>query len=177
MNAETATYFLSLGMPVRDAQIRGAWRLRDMATAEQITVPLVMQRCVVDKLDASFAYYHAPVVLTDVHVVGGCNLRAGYFYGGFSALRCRFYGTFDAESGGHNRNGSVYSLVDCHFEKFANFGDDWFEGPVVVRGCTFRRGTNLLGSKGQPAEVNFEVSPVVEGNVGVMDLNGFEGVG
>ena len=31
-----------------------------------------------------------------------------------------------------------------------NFFDCWYEGPFEVRRCTFRKGTNLFGNKGEP---------------------------
>ena len=78
-------------------------------------------------------------------------------------------------SGGHNMDGTEFRLEHCEFGAFADFYDEWFMGPVRIKGCAFRGGTNLLGMKGQPYQVTFDVEPIIESNTGRLDLDGAPG--
>lgn len=63
---------------------------------------------------------------------------------------------------GHNAPDAPFVLESCRFERFVNFDDEWFKGPVMVRECAFARGTNLLGMRGWPNQVRFDVAPILE---------------
>jgi hypothetical protein len=136
-----------------------------------------MVNCVLERLDAGFIQFEEPVLLENVTVLGDCILHSCYFPAGFSAVRCRFKKGVDFRWGGHNQNGSTFRLEDCEFEEFVDFEDDWFEGPVEIRGCTFRGGANLLGLLKQPNQVTFDVHPILELNIGRLDLNGAPAAG
>jgi hypothetical protein len=47
-----------------------------------------------------------------------------------------------------------------------------FFGPFKLSNCNFIKGTNLLGNQGQPYCVHFAIPPRLEGNKGVLDLDG-----
>lgn len=158
-------------MPLADARVSGPLTLRDLSTSDTIAVPIVIRNCVLDHLDAGFLLFEAPVVLEDVEVVGACVFHSCFFPAGFSATGCHFRSGIDLRWGGHNKNGSLFCLEACQFDGFADFDDDWFEGPVRIRGCAFRGGANLFGMKGQPTRVTFDVDPIVEGNDGRIDFD------
>ncbi|HTE06821.1 MAG TPA: hypothetical protein VK824_11530, partial [Planctomycetota bacterium] len=165
-----ALTLLRQGLPLEDARVAGVLSLREiMDQQDAIKHPVVIRRCVLEKLWTSFVMFEAPVVLEDVDVEGTSELDGCFFPTGFSAVRCRFKGGFRMCWGGHNSNGAEFRFEDCEFDGFANFEDEWFMGPVVVRGCAFRGGANLLALKGDPWAVRFDVAPLIESNTGRMD--------
>lgn len=166
-----AIAILGQGLPLADVLVSGPLTLRDLPTIETIAVPIVIRNCVLDHLDAGFIQFKAPVVLENVDVVGACIFHSCFFPAGFSATGCHFRSGIDLRWGGHNQNGSMFTLQDCQFDGFADFDDDWFRGPVSIRGCAFRGGANLFGMKGQPTQVVFDVEPTVEGNAGRLDFD------
>jgi hypothetical protein len=171
MDSATAIQTLRSGLPLADSSVTGSLTLRDLADTDTIAVPLMIMNCVLDHLDAGFIVFQAPVTLENVTVVGDCIFHGCFFPAGFSAVRCQFRKGIDLRWGGHNKKGSMFCLEDCEFEEFADFEDDWFEGPVRIRGCTFRGGTNLLGLKGHALQVTFDVDPIFELNTGSLDLD------
>lgn len=150
MDSKAATEILRGGLPLTEAVVSGSLTLRDFAEVDTINSPVAIVNCVLDSLDAGFILFQAPVTLENVTVLGDCLLHACFFPAGFSAVHCRFKKGVDLRWGGHNKNGSVFRLEDCEFEQFADFEDDWFEGPVEIRGCAFRGGANILGLQGHP---------------------------
>jgi hypothetical protein len=180
MDSTTAIEILRLGLPLTGETVSGALTLRDFAEEDTVPSPLAsltiaspvaILNCVVERLDAGFVQFEEPVSLENVTVLGDCILHSCYFPAGFSAVRCRFKRGVDFRWGGHNQNGATFRLEDCEFEEFVDFEDDWFKGPVEIRGCTFRGGANLLGLLGRPLQVTFDVHPIIEFNTGNLDLN------
>ena len=171
MNSQAAIEILRKGLPLNDVVVSGLLNLREFAEGETISSPVAIANCVLDGLDAGFISFQASVALENVTVLGDCLLHSCFFPAGFSAVHCRFKKGVDLRWGGHNKNGSVFRLEHCEFEEFADFEDDWFEGPVEIRECAFRRGANILGLQGHPLQVTFEVTPVIEFNSGSLDLN------
>jgi len=131
----------------------------------------MIENCVLDEFDAGVLTFEAPVTLDGVEVLGACLLHSCFFLAGFTAVRCRFRSGVDFAWGGHNKDGSLFCLEDSEFDGFADFNDDWFEGPVKIRGCAFRGGANLQGLKGQPNHVTFDVEPIIESNTGRLDFD------
>ncbi len=111
--------------------------------------------------------------LENVQVIGESGFFAGHCYRGFQATGSRVGGTvdFQFQCGGHNKGAAVFSWDSCHFASFVNFFDCWYEGPFVVPNCHFSGGSNSLGNRGAPYQVRFDVPPVIDGNVGRLDLN------
>lgn len=95
-----------------------------------------------------------------------------YFHAGLLIENCSFKREVDFQSGGHNCIDKPIIIRNSKFHKFVNFLDCWFSGPIEVQNCCFKQGTNLLGNQGQPYQVQFDLTPVIKGNYGVLDLNG-----
>lgn len=132
---------------------------------------VVVRDCHLPAVDAPDLVFRAPVTFE------GCRVGQAFFYAAYFLAGARFEAcTFDEavtfECGGHNEPPARFALLDCTFRGFVNFFDNWYPGPVEVRGCRFEGGTNLLGNRGQPFEVAFEVPPLIEGNSGVLDADG-----
>jgi hypothetical protein len=104
--------------------------------------------------------------------IGNAELFSAYFLAGLSVAGCTFTGRVDFQCCGHNRSGTAVRLQDSRFLGFVNFFDCWYEGPFQVRGCAFEGGTNLLGNRGEPFEVQFDVQPELMGNTGTLDHDG-----
>jgi hypothetical protein len=88
-------------------------------------------------------------VIEDTVVRGSFVLHSFFFTAGLQARRCRFEGDATISHGGHNASDAPFVLESCRFERFVDFNDEWFKGPVIVRDCTFVGGSNLLGMRGR----------------------------
>ncbi len=174
MDPIAAVKVLRVGHPLTGAVVEGTLVLRDVAEPAANAVirsPVTMVDTVLDKLDAGFITFEAPVALERVTILGFCLLHASFFLAGFTAVDCRFEQGADVRWGGHNKDPHAFRLERCEFDEFVDFEDEWFQGPVEIRGCSFHGGTNLLGNQGQPFVVSFDVPPVIESNTGNLDLD------
>lgn len=169
----TALSILRQGAPLENVQVCESLTLLGLASPNKYDVasPIVIRNSSFGDLDCGYLSFASPIVLENVTVDGRFFLQASFFEAGFSAVRCHFKGEVDISCGGHNKNGTLFRLDHCVFEKFASFIDEWFMGPVAIRGCTFRGGSNLLGMKEEPYRVRFDVEPIIEGNTGTLDLD------
>jgi hypothetical protein len=130
--------------------------------------------CRLSSLDAMQALFQERLTLIDTRVEAQHgSFWCCYFFKGAQIERCEFIRPVDFSCGEGNKDGSVFALRDTVFHEFVNFLDYTFDGPVEIRGCRFEKGTNLLGNHGQPYEAQFHVPPVLEGNEGRMDLDGY----
>jgi hypothetical protein len=139
--------------------------LRALCDSDVISSPIRLDGCHVTEIDAPCVQFLAPVVLTRCDI-GRAQFFAAYFLAGLSIRQCTFSGKVDFQCSGHNRGGSLVHLEDNVFDQFVNFFDCWYEGPFEARKCDFKKGTNLLGNRGQPFEVRFNVEPVLADNSG-----------
>ncbi len=73
--------------------------------------------------------------------------------------------------GGHNNPDKLISIHNCIFRGFVDFNDAHFNGPIEIIDCPFEKGTNLLGNKGKPYEVLFDIPPRILNNDGKMDFD------
>jgi len=69
-------------------------------------------------------------------------------------------------------DGAEIRFVDNIFSNFVNFFDCYFIGPFIMKNNIFKKGTNLLGNKGEQYEVTFETEPKIENIKGNLELNG-----
>jgi hypothetical protein len=169
--AEEILGLLRRGEPVREAEASGPLDLRVLCGGDDLRVPVRLAGCRLWRLDADCVQFHQPVILEGCVVESEASFFAAYFLAGLRVESCTFQSGLDLQCGGHNRGGHKITLAGTAFEGFVNFFDCWFEGPVVVRGCRFGGGTNLLGNQGRPYGVRFDVPPDVEGNWGDLSLD------
>lgn len=172
MRASDAVRTLSQGVPLVGQQIEAALNLTELVVDDNITVPITIRDCTIDSIDGSHCQFSEPVVLDNVVILRDTSFFASYFFAGVHIRRSQFGGTLDFQCGGHNKGTNQFLLDGCQFAGFVNFFDCWFEGPVIVRECRFRSGSNLFGNDGQPYAVRFDVCPVLKANSGALDLDG-----
>jgi hypothetical protein len=145
--------------------------LRALCADDELNQPIRLTRCSVSDLEGPCIQFAAPVVFEECEF-GSAELFAAYFLAGLTVAGCTFMGRVDFQCGGHNRGGAAVCLEDSRFLGFVNFYDCWYEGPFQTRRCAFEGGTNLLGNRAQPFEVQFDVQPELTENSGTMDHDG-----
>lgn len=175
LDAVDARRILSSTHVLRAARVIGKLNLEPSTANQRVDHGLEIIGCEIDTLGLSCAQFQGNVLIQDCTFLDPNSALEGfatYFHAGFVMERCRSAGPVDLQCGGHNRNGNWIRIVDVSFEKFVNFFDCWFEGPVEVSRCKFKCGTNLLGNQNHPCRVTFDVAPIIEQNEGVLTLDG-----
>jgi hypothetical protein len=156
---------------LQDALVEGSLSLRPLCDGDALKGPVHIVDCLLDQLDGPCIEFAGPVLLAGNHI-RRVEFFAAYFLAGLTVRGCVFEDNVDFQCGGHNRDGSAIVIEDSTFRGFVNFYDCWFEGPLAVRRCDFKAGTNLLGNRGKPFEVQFDVTPEVAEVAGTIDADG-----
>jgi hypothetical protein len=172
MKAADAIGVLADGQPLAWANVEEAICLRELATGGEVNEPITIENCVLASLDATFCSFERPVLMQNVRVIGDISFFSCCFFQGLRISYCEFGGQLDLQCGGHNKGENAVIFECTTFHEFVNFFDCQFEGPFVMRNCTFSRGTNLLGNKGRPYEVLFEIPPKIEQTTGELARDG-----
>ncbi|MFW7380271.1 MAG: pentapeptide repeat-containing protein [Oligoflexus sp.] len=89
--------------------------------------------------------------------IKGLDIYANYFAEGFELEDCVIESKVIWTAGGHNLKPILFK--NCVFNEFVDFEDCYFEGDVIFENVRFIKGTNLMGNKGTPVEVTFEIDP------------------
>lgn len=100
-----------------------------------------------------------------------CNFYSAYFLQGLYVSACEFNTTVEFAAGGQNAKDCNFEIRDSVFHDFVDFGDCWFEGPVIIDNVGFRDGTNLLGNASTPIQVTFDYAPIIENTQGQLDID------
>ena len=104
-------------------------------------------------------------------IIENISFAMSYFRKGLIIEDCIFNSHVDFQCGIQNTNGIV-SIERNTFNKFLNFFDCEFKSQLFFSKNTLLVGTNLLGNKGTPFEVQFNVLPLIEDNKGTLTKNG-----
>lgn len=168
ITAEAALHKLRSGEMLRGYHIPGTIQLRELAAGETyVAVPVCIEECRLDHLDAMLLQLEGPVVLRRVHI-GRADFYAAYFLQGLLLEECEVEGYLDFQAGGHNKPGFAVRLLGNTFHGFVNFFDCWYEAEMEVTGNDFRQGSNLLG-RPHGIPVTFDVPPMLLDNLGRLD--------
>lgn len=104
-------------------------------------------------------------------VVRDFNIYGSYFLNGLYIDNCEFQCEISWQSGGHNRE-KIF-IKNTNFSKFVDFEDCHFENQLILENITFQKGSNLLGNKGTPVEVIFNISPIISNVKGNINMNSY----
>lgn len=172
-SVEEVLDLLRRGLPLRELLVAEPISIESLAINERITQPIEIVGCQLHSLNAISLRFESSVVIKDslIENTNG-SFAFSYFLGGLIIQECTFESKVDFQCGGHNKNSNCFLIADSTFKKFVNFFDCWFEGPVEIRNCDFEAGTNLLGNQDAPYAATFKLPPVIENNIGVMNLSG-----
>ena len=137
-----------------------------------IDTPITFKNCYLKNFIAGECAY------VRIMVLEGCVFEQAafdtcYANSGMTLDRCQFRNDiFLFAWSGNNQQGKPIIISDCIFDGFVDMYDAWFEGPITVSRNRFIKGTNLLGNRGQPYQVRFDVAPIIEENERKLDLDG-----
>ncbi len=171
VTAGEALESLRRGEELRGIAVSGNLSLHALADGTVVRSPIRIADCHFEGLAGEALRFEAGFSIENT-TLGELALTFSYFPGGLEVVDCAVSGPVDFQCGGHNTDGRVFRLERSTFREFVNFFDCWFEAPVLVRGCRFEAGTNLLGNIGAPMQVQFDVAPVTESNTGALDRDG-----
>lgn len=99
------------------------------------------------------------------------SIYASYFLQGLTLKNCIIESKVNWRSGGHNQE--PVKFLNCKFSDFVDFEDCWFISDLVIRDCSFDKGTNLLGNKETPVAVTFEGNVDIENTSGSLAINSY----
>ena len=129
---------------------------------------VIIENCEIEYFSGSVTRFNKVVKLSNTKFKKS-QFVFTYFQGGLQIENCVFEEYLDFQSGGHYQQNTI-SICNNYFHDFVNFFDCWFESLVLIKNNQFLKGTNLLG-KPHDIPVTFEVTPIIENNLGVLDLN------
>jgi len=133
---------------------------------------IVIDNCVFEFFEGISSQFLKQVRLTNSEFKK-CDFTFTYFLGGLEIQNCVFESYLDFQAGGHNKDGSEFSIRNSTFKNFVNFFDCWYESAVIIENNDFQQGTNLLGKHTSSGiETTFDVQPVIENNRGKLDIDG-----
>jgi len=138
-----------------------------------IDYAVTFESCYIRKFNASDLIFRKPMSFWRCTFVEA-DFSVAYVNIGLTIDQCHFKHDLRLlDMGGHTFRDRLLLLQDTVFDGYVDMFDAIFEGPVEVRRCTFKRGTNLLGNKSEPFAVHFKgPPPIIEDNEGQLDLNG-----
>jgi hypothetical protein len=165
---DEATTLILQGKPIRDSHIIGEFRIDYKKERQE---GLHIENCIIDNLVSPAVEFHGPVNLINSRFCKSLLVGA-YFLSGLTIDKCIFETYTDFDAGGHNEIPNAFRIVNSQFLDFVNFFDCWFKNDVIIMDNEFAKGTNLLGNKGEPFRVQFDVEPRIENNKGRIDLDG-----
>lgn len=127
--------------------------------------------------DADFSFSARMVHFSENIEIRSCRTKefdvfGMYCEGGLTIYNCEFDCKIDWESGGHNKAPIV--IENCVFKRFVNFEDCYFENELILKNVVFAEGTNLMGNKGTPVRVGFDIIPCLENVSGNLEINTFD---
>jgi hypothetical protein len=166
ISVERAHDFLKEGQPITDFYVDGELRVE---TGDSWDKEIVLENCVIDHFSGSATTFNKPIKLINCHFKN-CQFVFTYFLGGLTIENCTFDNYLDFQAGGHNKIGNPVIIANNDFNGFVNFFDCWYENEVRIINNRFHKGTNLLGHPFDIA-VTFNINPIIENNVGELDLN------
>ncbi len=165
---------LKQGAIVQDAAITDTLRLLALMAPgprfSDISQRIAFTNCRIAKLETIDCGFIAHFTM-DRCIVENASFEPTYFLGGATFSTCEFMNDVGFMSMGDTGQNQPFLLSNCIFHGFVNMFDAFFRGPIEISSCTFLKGTNLLGNKGQPYHVNFGVPPIIKGNTGKLDID------
>ena len=165
---ERAFDLLSEGKPLTKVFIDGELFLK-IATDEVWHHEVIFEDCIIENFSAIGVRFEKQVKFINCNFKK-CELSFTYFLGGLTVDKCIFDNYLDFQAGGHNKKGNPIIITNNSFKDFVNFFDCWYEYNVIVTKNIFFKGTNLLG-KPHNINVTFDIEPVIQGNIGQVDLD------
>jgi hypothetical protein len=131
------------------------------------TIQLV--NCIIEAIDLIGAFELKVHLVIESCIINDLQIHSCWFEDGLLLKGSVVKNYVDYQMGGHN---SEPIVIDGNvFVGFFNFFDCQFKNVIELKNNVFKKGTNLLGNKGEGFENSFANGWVVEDNVGHIDLD------
>lgn len=119
----------------------------DLIGAFEIEIKLIFENCIIDDL----------------------QINSCWFINGFILKNNVINNIIDYQMGGHN---SKPILIEGNvFLELFSFFDCQFEELIEIKNNIFKKGTNILGNKGEGFENSFDNGYLIENNIGQLDVD------
>jgi hypothetical protein len=158
-----AKAILENGTPLENSTIIGVLNLD---FGNDWNKKIVFENCTIENLSCIMIQFKKRITFRHC-LLKKASFNFCYFLGGLTIENCSFQSYLDFEAGGHNDLEENILIKDNYFERFVNFFDCWFTGPISVINNEFIKGTNIL-SKDQYLTVDIPVFS--ENNVGDLGI-------
>jgi len=166
ISREQANILLTEAQPLMNCSVSGELRIEANDAWKK---EVILDACVFEYFSGSAIQFEKPVRLINCHFKR-CQFTFSYFLGGLTIDNCTFDDYLDFQAGGHNKAGNPIIITNNQFAGFVNFFDCWYESEIIIISNSFQKGTNLLG-KPFNIPVTFDVAPIVEKNIGRLNLD------
>ena len=134
---------------------------------------IVIENCKINIIDFSVAQFHKLVLINNSRI-NKAILLGTYLFEGLQIQKSTITKEFLFQCGGHNKINFPIQIENTIFKCFADFEDCWFTGKVKLKHVEFQKGSNLLGNKNTPVEVEFERGIDIENVQGDIKINTFK---
>lgn len=157
---------IAKGLPIRDAQIQDI-DLHNVSifNDKQVKSNVIFELCNIDNLGLNCMDFFEEVIIRNC-TINSVGFHGSYFFKGVTIIECVFNDVFYFDCGGHNESPHAVRLIDNIFHGYVDFFDAWFMGPVEIRNCKFKAGSNLLCDM-----LAFEIKPIIEHNEGNLKID------
>jgi len=128
-----------------------------------------LDNCLIDTIDLVGIFELNVNLVIENCIINDLKIHSCWFTRGLLMKNNIVKNWVDYQMGGHNAMSIV--IEGNVFLDFFNFFDCQFENVIELKNNVFKKGTNLLGNKGEGFENIFANGWFIEGNVGDIDIN------
>jgi hypothetical protein len=125
--------------------------------------------CFVDTIDLIGVFELNVYLKIENCIINNLKIHSCWFVNGLLLKNSIVKNYINYQMGGHNTKPIV---IDGNvFTEFFNFFDCQFENIIELKNNVFKKGTNLLGNRGEGFENSFVAGWLAENNVGDIDID------
>lgn len=131
---------------------------------------VIIKNCYIKNLDLEGTFELETELMIENCIIDFFKIHSCWFEEGLLLKNNIFKNYIDYQMGGHNKKPII--IEENIFRNFFNFFDCHFSDILQVKKNIFVNGSNLLGNLDEGYASTFDQLPVLEDNIGKIDLDG-----